>query len=464
MSDPTPTGAESPRRARSKPRRGAKTASRAAGAEPRAIGKLPDSLKTAAAVVAAISSLIGSIVVIGQNAPQLPHAIDSILAPFAPSPKPGPLVVFVSSDDVLTNSYVTVLQDEGIWVHPLDPSRVRDLLDLRPGLVVFGASSPQADPPDLSQEVRDFLASRVKVIGIGLLGTRLFEKIQPNSALSSRHATGMTSRVVSLARKLPNSVLGTLPGGFPLYDESGDDPSVAEAAIVNQGGLELQGAKAIAELQGAGDACNASPWPVAQQGNRVLWGSGQPAWRLSSEARQLFVNIVRDLRSTDILKPSPQAQFLPGPYPGRTLGCRNTQNEYPLQVSGPGKIEVTVHSKSKLVLTLAASRPGDDQTVHSDYLSGPVTAEQLSQGESWLVLVTYDGSLSEHSGNVEYDLDLDYPSQTVSEFRVRAIVGGMVAGALLALLSVWLIWTRRADLRARLERMRAPRSATGGAV
>jgi hypothetical protein len=434
----------------------------------RAIGRLPASLTKVTPILAAISSLVASIVLLGQNVPKLPQIINSIRPPVQAHVKPNPLVVIVSRDDVLLNSYIELLQGENVrgqdvQIQTRDPSQVHDVLDLKPGLVIFGASSPTAEPPFLDSDVRQFLAGQVKVIGIGLFGTKVFEEIEPNSALSTRHATGMTSHVLRLAKGLSTDVLEGLPaeGSFPLYDQQADDPSVTEEVILNLGGLGRQGAKPIAELDEATDACVAKPWPVARQGNRVFWGSGLRADYLSSEAQELFFNLVHDLLLTDITPQGPQGlqEFPPGEYPGHTLGCRNTQNEYPLQISGPGVIDVKVRPTSPLpngghlVLTLAGPRPEDARMTkeESPHLNQQVTADQFRQSDSWLVLVSYDGSLTQGGAEAYYDLDIEYPSRTASPIQRQTILVGLALGALLSAFSAWLLWVRRTELRAHLD-------------
>ncbi|TMC54258.1 MAG: hypothetical protein E6J20_04080 [Chloroflexi bacterium] len=388
----------------------------------------------------------------GFHVPQLPAAIQSLLPP-RPATMPAQGVVIVSSDDLMANSYNTLLNDLtlNIRVNRLDTSQIDALPDYKPGLVIIGSSNPQTDNLNLSPAVMRFLSGNVKVLGVGVQGAFILNQIAPGSPLTSRNSVGLNNSEVILGHGLSSRMLARLPAGgsFHLYSHDDTEPGVA---IYDGGSLENQGARGIARVwDAAADECSAHYWAVATQGNNALWGYTLNANELTPEGSQLFVNTVEDMLETPFASQESQQQqyFPPGPHNNRSVGCHYPSNTYRIRVGGTGTMHIGVQSKSN-ALQVKIFGPLNTDTVVKPAgrdIQIPVSQQSLDKGREWTVTVIYTGAMTVGT-TIYYDLTLDYQSSSpLSVHEALWVIGMIVAGALAGIIALaWLflrhVWPR----------------------
>jgi hypothetical protein len=421
--------------------------------------------------VAAIWAFVGSIVSVaagatlfGTHVPQVPAAITTVFSA-APAPgMPAPNVIFVSSDDLMAKSYMSVLDDSlggKVTVGYLDPSQLDALPDSHPGVVIIGSTDLQPQPLSLSPSVLRFLSGDVKVLGIGAEGGLALNQIAPFSPLSARNSVGITSSEVILPNRLPDRIRSGLPIGETFHLYSHDSATAPGVAVYDGGSLGLQGAQGIAEVFDAGaDQCGGHYWPVATQGNDAFWGFTKDAGDLTAQGTQLFVNTVNDLLATPFAGQDQRQQqyYLPSTYTHRSLGCRFPSNSYRIKVAGTGRMNIGVRSASDADLQLIAYGPldSDSFTSHgrSPDLPVDVSGESQASGHDWVVIVAYNGPMTSET-RVVYDLVLDYRSNSgLSLQDARVAIGLTILGALLGCLGIWWFVRRRRDILGMLPRRR----------
>jgi hypothetical protein len=388
----------------------------------------------------------------GLHVPQLPAAVQSLL-PARPATMPAQSVVIVSSDDLMANSYNTLLNDStlNIRVNRLDTSQIDALPDYKPGLVIIGSANPQTDNLNLSQGVMRFLSGNVKVLGVGVQGAFILNQIAPGSPLTSRNSVGINNSQVILGHGLSSRMLSRLPvgGSFHLYSHDDTEPGVA---IYDSGSLENQGARGIARVwDAAADECSAHYWAVATQGNNAFWGYTLNANDLTPEGAQLFVNTVEDMLETPFASQESQQQqyFPPGPHNNRSVGCHYPSNTYRIRVGGSGTMHIGVQSKSNALQVKIFGPLNTDRVVkRADRdIQVPVSPQSLDKGREWTVTVIYTGAMTADT-TIHYDLTLDYQSSSpLSVQDALAVIGMIVAGALAGIIALgWLflrhLWPR----------------------
>jgi hypothetical protein len=380
------------------------------------LDSIPDFVKVLAAVLVGISGILASLAGIGQEVQKYPAEVSSLVATFHPPRQPGLRVVFVSNDEFLAKSDLSVLSDAGAQTDYLDTSQIASLPGLNPDLVIFGSGAEQPDPIDVSGSVRTFLEGDVKVMGIGSLGSVVLQELELFSPLAFRHAVGVQNSQVILTDK--RYALGLLVGNsFNLYEEDSQSPATG-FAIFDGGSLSLSGATGIAEVPGV-EGCNGRSWPVVRQGNDLFWGYSLPATAMSPMGVQLFQNVVMGALRDAFQKPQQQLRLKePGSYSGDAFGCRFSENEYRVQVAAVGAIEVAIASKSDISLSVTGPRSADTYAVHgiSPKLLVPITTQAFNAGADWIITVAYKGPLDIRT-RIDYTLRLGYPSDVASPGR-----------------------------------------------
>jgi len=385
----------------------------------RFLDSIPDFVKVLAALLLGISGILGSLAAIGQEVQKYPAEVSSLAATFHPPRQPGLHVVFVSNDEFLAKSDLSVLSDAGALTDYIDTSQIASLPQLNPDLVIFGSGAEQPDPIDVSGGVRTFLEGDVKVMGIGSLGGVVLQELEPFSPIAFRHAVGVQNSQVILDSRADKRFALGLPAGnsFNLYEEDSQS-SATGLAIFDRGSLSLSGATGIAEVPGV-EGCNGRSWPVVRQGNDLFWGYSLPATALSPMGIQLFQNVVMGVLHDAFQKPQLELHLKePGSYSGDAVGCRFSENEYRVQVAGVGAIEVAIASKSDISLSVTGPRSVDAYAVHgiSPKLLVPITSQTLNAGADWIITVAYKGPLDIRT-RIDYTLTLGYPSDVASPGR-----------------------------------------------
>lgn len=414
------------------------------------VAKLITNVKEVAAALGVIVVAVG--VLFGIHL-RLPSSLEALLPPSgAQQPSiPAKSVVIVSSDDLMANSYATLISNElpGVGVSYLDFSQIDALPGLQPGLVIIGSAEATINVVRLSAATKSFLTGgAVKVLAVGVQGAFILNQISPGTPLSARNSVGITNSEVVLGHRLPDILLAHLPlgGSFHLYTHDG---SASGVAVYDGGSLERQGAKGIAQVwDSSADECSAHYWAVASQGNEAIWGFTINANDLTQEGTQLFVNTVEDMLSTRFatLQSQQQEYFRPDTYYNRSAGCHYPSNTYRIKVSGAQTMHIKVSSKSSSLQVVILGPLETDKVVRPAGQDIPVTVSRQSaaKGGDWTVTVIYTGHMSTDT-TVNYDLTLDYLSSGPANVRDAIIVIGLaIASGILVV--VGLVWFYRRRL------------------
>lgn len=363
----------------------------------------------------ALSGFIATLLLLNTQLTGLSGVVTTLVTNFHQSRHPGSYVVFVSNDGQLAKSYLNYLASSGAQTDTLDPNNVESLPRMNPDMVIFGSGAREPEPLHLSPGLISYLSGDVKVLGMGSLGGLVLQQIQPYSPLAFRHSVGIETSNVWLASDADKRFAAGLPidAAFKLYEESAQTITPG-LAVFDEGSLPLLGARGIADLGDTG-GCSGRTWPVARQGNDLFWGYALPGTALTPEGRHLFVNLVMGVLRDDFQKPIQQQHYKdPGTYKD-TLGCLFSTNEYRLTVSGVGALVVAVKSTKDLFLTVSGPGPADSYSAHgiSPRIEVPISRESLNAGHDWLITTSYSGPMDSRT-RIEYDLDLQYPSELTS--------------------------------------------------
>jgi hypothetical protein len=393
----------------------------------KAIGAIPKTITATVGVVTGVVLILNTI-------PALPGAWSKAYHTFHPDPSPSNWIVFVSSDQFLANSYLSVLSDNGIYqVDYADPSQLdEELVSRRPGVVIVGGSSPEAPGLSLTTGARQLLTNNTRVLGMGSFGARLFDELMPFSPLGLRHAAGTSTTQVKLASNLPKELGSGLPSDrpFSIY-ETDDDSGVA---IHDTGSLDVIQARRLAEANVDSAPCGGHFWSLMQQGDDYFWGYSQYATDLTDNGKRLFVNLINQMLGTSVIgPPADDHAYPPGSYQG-TVGCQYAVGSYVLRVTGPGTIGARVTSKQPLELVL--SEQAESATVRKLEAVSPSLIARTTQWDGpkdWLVTVAYRGPATADT-RVSYVLTVDYPAQPLSNWPVWLVFGALVAAVLMILL------------------------------
>jgi len=403
----------------------------------RFFGSARKTVSLLAAAVVGLGGVTGAVFGIGQEVPQIPSVIQGVVTTFHHPRHPGSHVVFVSNDEFLAKSYLSLLADSGAKTESIDTSQIETLPTVNPDLVIFGSGVSEPEQLEFSPTVLKFLQGDVKVMGIGSLGSSVLEQVEPFSPIGFRHAIGVQNSEIRLDARLDKRFSAGLPtdAAFKLYQEDALTPATG-LAVFDEGSLSLLGATGVAELGDPG-GCNGHTWPVARQGNDLFWGYSLPGTALTSQGALLFENVVLAVLHDDFQQPFQQQHYKdPGSYPGDALGCLFSTNEYRLPVSATGAIKVVVKSTREVLLSAAGPRALDSYSVHgiSPSLLIPVTPQSLDAGQDWVITLSYSGPMNSRT-RIDYDFTLSYPSQDASPGRALLLTLLLLLTCLLGVLS-----------------------------
>src|SRR5260370_6933515 len=231
----------------------------------RFVGSARKMVSRLAAAVVGRGGVTGAVFGIGQEVPQIPSVIQGVVTTFHHPRHPGSHVVFVSNDEFLAKSYLSLLADSGAKTESIDTSQIETLPTVNPDLVIFGSGVSEPEHLEFSPTVLKFLQRDLKVMGIGSLGSSVLEQVEPFSPIGFRHAIAVQNSEISLDPRLDNRFSARLAtySAFQLYQEDALTPATG-LAVFDEGLLSLLGATGGAELGDPG-GCNGPTAPAARQ-------------------------------------------------------------------------------------------------------------------------------------------------------------------------------------------------------
>src|SRR5207247_438175 len=119
---------------------------------------------------------------------------------------------------VTAKSYLSILADNGFKPRSFDLNQIEDLMSYKPGIIIIGTRDG-SEPLKLSPALTSYLTSgKVKFIGMGWLGAKVFEELEPHQVLA-QVANGFDSLIL-LDPKAPPDITVRLPTAEPVrvYD------------------------------------------------------------------------------------------------------------------------------------------------------------------------------------------------------------------------------------------------------
>jgi hypothetical protein len=325
------------------------------------------------------------------------------------------------------------------------------LLTVRPAIAIFGSSNPEPPEIELGENIKAYLVTKAKTVGMGTLGGQIFGQLESHSPFSVDRIKGIDTSDVSLALPLDSEMLLELRAtDFPVFASGGTSDDSSAWAIYDRGDLGRLGFRGIARHPTTGAPCSGDLWPVVLRGNQLYWGFATDSSNLTSNGRHLFANLIAHLKRAPLGQPAAFGAFPgTGDHLDRSLTCDVPENEYRVYPTQTGSLDISLKAVSNLLLTITG--PNNHPVVEREAknLNPPLSQRitSVTYGDSWRITVSYRTPPGKALKKVRYNLRIEFhPDGPVPypDFVARSPVSPLTAAWALAWLAVVaLIWTGR---------------------
>jgi hypothetical protein len=250
-----------------------------------------------------------------------------------------------------------------------------------------------------------------KVIGMGKGGSYLFSvlglEINAEQAMHSQSETPLMVEITALL-KSPLSISSS--NSLLQVAQTGSD----SIGIYDEGSPDIAGFEGIARWSNF-----KNHWPIARQGNYVLWGFDSPVEQMTDPGKRLLVNLLisHKLRpAVPLSQAHKKHEYVQPGLISERLSTQFPRNKFYFQVRQPGRISAKLSwSPAERPLALILNGPGKGQDragARKDGVSPieiglDVTDAQVSMGVDWRI----DLTTFENIGNaiLTYSLELSFP-------------------------------------------------------
>jgi hypothetical protein len=329
-------------------------------------------------------------------------------------PSTAPLAAFahrrlalISGGPLLESEVIHDLRAAGAEVRPFEPDQLQDVGIFRPDLVIV-ASDTGTEWGRVSPRTLRQLFSDERIVGLGSGGAELFQILDANIGRGSvMHFPG--NFVLEVA---------AFPRGSVPRPTVPDVISVHEGVRADAIGVYDEGSPTIAGFEAIARWTNArNHWPVARQGNLLLWGFDAPLDSLTDDGRLLLNSLLTDHLQRPFVHYTDVQKRVADTRPGRIIDRLTRQfpgQQWPFRVDRTGTITAKLTwTPSAESLALILNGPGQiGYYARQDgrpplRIDFEVTDELLARGNDWQISVAKHGEL--HGDAIEYTLELDYP-------------------------------------------------------
>jgi hypothetical protein len=360
-----------------------------------------------------------------------------------PTAAPANLVVFMSDEQRLPSKDESILEQSSYfhdrhfsferW-YP-DADKLQALKDRHPLVVVFGAAQADADLPELPDDVKQYLRSGVKVIGMGVWAGRIFQQLAPNSLLAIGNQKAVASSDVVLGQTRD----GLPTDAFPLYSDN--EAGEQMQAIYDNGPLSADYMQLIAHTAKGGGSCIGHYWPVAQDQNFLFWGF--TGTRLTPEGETLFASLLDHIAQLPVDAQPPRDDTASIGQKTETLACDFPIVRYQLHLSSTQALNIKVRSKDRVevVLTGPGTLPPIVRIASAGLPFQPITQHGVRGDDNWLLTITYSGEMTQDTVDIVY-----LTMMLASDPPPLIVLVGIPIGSIVLVGVVLLAWVRRRDL------------------
>ena len=301
-----------------------------------------------------------------------------------------------------------IIEDVAGQVRTFTTGQLGELGVFRPDLVVVPAESGKVWR-GISPTVLKEVFGRDKVVGLGRGGCELYVMLGSDLGGVMLMPSDFAVHLVNF----PTGIIAppTLPETFLLHD--GIQSYVA--GVWDRGDPARDGFEGIARWRQ-----RRNHWPVARQGNLLLWGADAPLSTLTEDGRRLFLALLRDHVRRPFVsfeEARPPKTFWPAGPIEDSLTPTALDNLYYFRPKRPGTIRAVLSWARPERLSLVLNGPGQVVGWYARYgredgasplrIEFQVTPELVKQGDvPWRFSVTHYGGFA---GRIDYRLDLDFP-------------------------------------------------------
>jgi len=242
---------------------------------------------------------------------------------------------FITDQGELVKTLATYLENEGAEVSVISTDQLDSLAATRPDTIIVCGDTGAAWGK-ISKTVLSRLFEDPKIIAFGNAGTNLFRllglRIADPNGMHSRESAG-TQLVVQVPEILQSPL--TIPAENQMVQVY--EPSTSDVI-----GIYDHGSPMVAGFEGIAHWSKwKNHWPVCRQGNYVLWGFSAPTSEMTDAGKQLFVNLLVNLKarpSVPLSQARRKAEYIKSGLISERLSKQFPDHKWPFQVKNTGHI------------------------------------------------------------------------------------------------------------------------------
>jgi len=300
------------------------------------------------------------------------------------------------------------LLEAGVELDIVGVNNIGDIGIRKPALIIIAANTKDLWATLSTSAVRRLFAD-LPVLGMGSGGAKLFQALGATIGIGKvMHSPGNHD----IQLELPNIFPGQSAGSHTVT-------IYKKASRSDVLGVYDNGSPAVAGFEGiARWTEHARHWPVARQGNLLLWGFDAPLANLSDNGRKLLASLIEEHAGNEH---RPYAELTPevtlsGPGSHRDrLDAIFKRGTFHFNVQTPGKVTAqATWSPPDKSLALTLNGPG--QVGYTKRVDGrsplslefEIAPDQIRVGEPWRLNLTRHGAISA-GDSIAFELKLAYP-------------------------------------------------------
>ena len=194
-------------------------------------------------------------------------------------------VAFVSSRGVSPNEFWGRLKATGVELRNFSPTQLQSLVLFKPHIIIVDYDTSRAWRRQPKEVIRGILSNE-RLIGFGNGGAYLFRILGSGIGLGNAMHSPRNFQVE--IPTVPDEVLEA-PEIPTIVTVHSPDTSTDAIGVYARGSPAISGFSGIARWVRHGQH-----WPIARQGNLLLWGFDAPLGTLTKEGKQLLLHLLVD--------------------------------------------------------------------------------------------------------------------------------------------------------------------------
>jgi DNA-binding winged helix-turn-helix (wHTH) protein len=269
--------------------------------------------------------------------------------------KIGRLTVLTNRPDGVRD-LVAYLSGYGAECSTLNTSELGKIAATVPDIIIVAADTRDSWTEQPQSALRRQVFANYKVFGMGDGGAQLFSVL----GLQIGRGHVMTASRLDYPLIVELKALSLSSSDKVLQVSQGEGESIG---VYDEGSPDIAGFEGIARWQNAEHAEH--HWPIARQGNYMLWGFDSPVEQMTEVGKRLLVNLLIEQRmhpSVPLSQARTKHEYVqPGLLAGR-LNAQFPTSLWHFQVRKPGRITARLSwNPAELPLALILNGPGQSQ-------------------------------------------------------------------------------------------------------